>query len=285
MTQRCKFCNEALNLDHAWTQAWVHIAGGSYLCATGNTHATPFDEADEAQAEYDKNPELQGLLTRAADSGRSTIRRRAATNSVLQERHERGFCSCAAISTEPCLLVAELDEDSAAPTLGDNIRMMRKLAGVSKPEAAEALGMDRKEFTKIEKGLRRATGAELADFAYFLDISPLAILEPDSLVGRVAASILEMRADGGREDATTARSPGTPAAALELSLDDLEWWARRDPRTGNEYDKRVRTAARAILGLDDDKDAHDDAINAQNPLHPLGRLLSVEDPVEESPEF
>ena len=27
------------------------------------------------------------------------------------------------------------------------------------------------------------------------------------------------------------------------------------------------------------------AINAQNPLHPLGRLLSVEDPVEESPEF
>jgi Zn-dependent peptidase ImmA (M78 family) len=69
--------------------------------------------------------------------------------------------------------------------IGARIRDLRKEAGMNAEDIAEALGVDPSAISNIENGKRSVKTSELAKIAKALGVSPLAILEPDSLLGRL----------------------------------------------------------------------------------------------------
>lgn len=73
-------------------------------------------------------------------------------------------------------------------TLGARIRALRESRGLAKGDLARTLGLDPSAATHIEKGSRKVSSSELARLAEFLGVSVLAILEPDSPLGRLAVS-------------------------------------------------------------------------------------------------
>jgi Zn-dependent peptidase ImmA (M78 family)/transcriptional regulator with XRE-family HTH domain len=73
-------------------------------------------------------------------------------------------------------------------TLGERVRARREAAGLSQAEVAAHIGVDLTAVSKIETGARQVKVDELAGIAQVLGISPLAILEPDSFLGRLPMS-------------------------------------------------------------------------------------------------
>jgi Zn-dependent peptidase ImmA (M78 family)/DNA-binding XRE family transcriptional regulator len=74
-------------------------------------------------------------------------------------------------------------EEHAA--IGSRIRALREELGVQAQELGSRVGLDPSAISNIERGRRSVKSDELAAIAKALGVSPLAILEPESLVGRL----------------------------------------------------------------------------------------------------
>lgn len=77
-------------------------------------------------------------------------------------------------------------DDSAG--IGARIRALRERAGLQSRELAVILGIDASAMSNIERGKRGIKTVELAKVADALGVSPLAILDEDSLLGRLSVA-------------------------------------------------------------------------------------------------
>lgn len=162
------------------------------------------------------------------------------------------------------------------PDIGGRIRELREAAHLRASELAEKAGLDPTALSKIENGRRGVKTVELARIASALNVSPLALLEPESLLARlpVAArkagpsiamgkaynrlmSLSELHvvlADGG--------IPTSPHLANVPSVVDIPWlegaenlaeWARAKlsvPVSGDERFGALVDSIETTLGLD-----------------------------------
>lgn len=69
--------------------------------------------------------------------------------------------------------------------LGARIRALREAAGLRAADLADLISLDATAVSKIENGRRSVKSVELARIAQALRVSPLALLEPESLLGRL----------------------------------------------------------------------------------------------------
>ncbi len=72
-----------------------------------------------------------------------------------------------------------------AQGMGERIRMIRGKVGMSIGDLAERAGLSPSVLSLMERGKVEVTVVELARIAKALGVSPLAILEPDSLLVRL----------------------------------------------------------------------------------------------------
>ena len=72
--------------------------------------------------------------------------------------------------------------------IGAQIRGLREAAGCERSALAEALGLDPAEMAEMERGRRAVRAEDVAAAAEFLGVSQLAILQPGSLLGRLAVA-------------------------------------------------------------------------------------------------
>lgn len=70
-------------------------------------------------------------------------------------------------------------------TVGKQIRKLRVAAGLEAKQLAEEVGLDPTAISKIEAGRRAVKTDELVNIADSLGVSPLAFLEPNSLLARL----------------------------------------------------------------------------------------------------
>ena len=70
-------------------------------------------------------------------------------------------------------------------SIGRQIRRLREAAGLKAADLADALGVDASAVSNLEHDRRSVKADELGVIADFLGVSQLAILEPDSLLGRL----------------------------------------------------------------------------------------------------
>ena len=70
-------------------------------------------------------------------------------------------------------------------SIGRQIRRLREAAGLKAADLAERLGVDPSAVSNLENDRRGVKAEELGTIADFLGVSQLAILEPDSLLGRL----------------------------------------------------------------------------------------------------
>ena len=70
-------------------------------------------------------------------------------------------------------------------SIGRQIRRLREAAGLKAADLADALGLDASAVSNLEHDRRNVKAEELGAIAQFLGVSQLAILEPDSLLGRL----------------------------------------------------------------------------------------------------
>lgn len=80
--------------------------------------------------------------------------------------------------------------------VGTRIRVLRERVGIQSQELAEELGIDPSAMSNIERGKRGVKAHELSQIAQILGVSPLAILDESSLVGRLPVA---PRAQAGLE--------------------------------------------------------------------------------------
>lgn len=99
--------------------------------------------------------------------------------------------------------VAILERMGDATPIGDQIQRLRKRAGITAAELAEAAELDVDALHCLEDGGQDFEAATIFRIAEFLKVSPIAILEPDSLPGRLPVAT---RTNGdGVSDKTTWR--------------------------------------------------------------------------------
>lgn len=79
------------------------------------------------------------------------------------------------------MVIAVSDEGD----IGRRIRELRETAGLAAQDAAASAGLSPSSWSRIESGDRAVKSSELARIADLLGVSPLAILEPDSLLARL----------------------------------------------------------------------------------------------------
>jgi transcriptional regulator with XRE-family HTH domain len=89
----------------------------------------------------------------------------------------------------------------SSSVVGARIRDLRERAGVQSKELAGRLGIDPGAMSNIERGKRGVKAQELAIIAEVLNVSPLAILDEDSLLSRLPVA---PRAAVGTDVPTTA---------------------------------------------------------------------------------
>ena len=75
-----------------------------------------------------------------------------------------------------------------AADIGRRVQQLRTEAGAALEDVAGALGLRAEELSAIERGDRDIGDAELTTLADLVGVSELAILEPDSLLGRLAVA-------------------------------------------------------------------------------------------------
>ncbi|MYA25127.1 MAG: ImmA/IrrE family metallo-endopeptidase [Acidimicrobiales bacterium] len=75
-----------------------------------------------------------------------------------------------------------------AADIGRRVQRLRIGSGAALGDIADALGVSSEELSAIESGAREIGDTELTVFAEFVGVSELAILEPDSLLGRLAVA-------------------------------------------------------------------------------------------------
>ena len=87
-------------------------------------------------------------------------------------------------------------------SVGRQLRRLRKYADLAASELAEAAGLDVDVVGKIERGGWDGEAEEILDLAWALVVSPMAIFEPDSLLGRLPTAT---RTNGDRVLCATVR--------------------------------------------------------------------------------
>ena len=75
-----------------------------------------------------------------------------------------------------------------AADIGRRVRQLRIEAEAALDDVAGALGLRAEQLSAIERGERYIGDAELTTFANLVGVSELAVLEPDSLLGRLAVA-------------------------------------------------------------------------------------------------
>ena len=102
-------------------------------------------------------------------------------------------------------------------SIGRQIRRLREAAGLRAADLADALGVDASAVSNLEHGRRNVKADELGAIANFLGVSQLAILEPDSLLGRLPVA---HRTDGDDGSSRDAQMRITALAELHQVLSD-----------------------------------------------------------------
>ena len=158
--------------------------------------------------------------------------------------------------------------------IGEQIRALRQQLGMQSKELAEKVNLDPSAISLIESGKREVKIVELVKIANIFGKSPLAILEPDSLVARlpVAARSEDDSPSADMRSRLTAlaelhdllTSEGIPVSAASSQPPDiaeLDWlkasrhlavWARSRlelPDNGEKFDALVN-AIEDCLGID-----------------------------------
>lgn len=75
-----------------------------------------------------------------------------------------------------------------AEEIGQRIRELREKVGLRSKQLAEELGIEPSAVSNLESGKRAVKASELAAIAHLLGVSPMAILEPNSLLARLPVS-------------------------------------------------------------------------------------------------
>ncbi len=96
-----------------------------------------------------------------------------------------GIASADLLESQFARSIAVVDSDA---DLGTRVRMLRKRAGMPAKNLAEAVGLDPSALSNIERGKRAVKTDELSKIASALRVSPLALLEEDSLSSRIAVA-------------------------------------------------------------------------------------------------
>ena len=102
-------------------------------------------------------------------------------------------------------------------SIGRQIRRLREAAGLRAADLAGALGVDASAVSNLEHDRRSVRADELGAIADFLGVSQLAILEPDSLLGRLPVAH-RTNGDGTASQNSTMRL--TALAELHQVLND-----------------------------------------------------------------
>lgn len=105
-----------------------------------------------------------------------------------------------------------------ADQLGARIRALREASGLLAADLAERVGLDATALSKIENDRRGVKSQELTQLASALGVSPLAILEPESLVGRLADTPRRLRHD----------RHGRGVYEELMALTELHTWLKRE---------------------------------------------------------
>jgi XRE family transcriptional regulator, fatty acid utilization regulator len=79
-----------------------------------------------------------------------------------------------------------MTEPETSIEIGAQIRSLRETAGLTAHQLGTIVGIDESGVFRLERGDRGLKSTELAAIAKALDVSPLAILEPESLLSRTA---------------------------------------------------------------------------------------------------
>lgn len=112
------------------------------------------------------------------------------------------------------VILAQMGE---ATSVGGQIRRLREQAGLTVSDLAEAAGLDNDALHSLEGSGQYSESATIFRIAEFLKVSPIAILEPDSLPGRLPVAT---RTNGdGVSDATAWRLTSLAELHHVLSLD------------------------------------------------------------------
>lgn len=159
--------------------------------------------------------------------------------------------------------------------IGRQIRRLREAAGLKAADLADALGVDASAVSNLEHDRRNVKADELAAIAKFLGVSQLAILEPDSLLGRLPvahrtnsddgdsrdslmrltalAELHQVLSDGGHPAAVRVGAPPCRAARWLHRATALADWALQGFAPVSEGEDRLTELAAAIedwLGVD-----------------------------------
>ena len=118
-------------------------------------------------------------------------------------------------------------------SIGRQIRRLREAAGLKAADLAGALGVDASAVSNLEHGRRSVKAYELGAIAEFLGVSQLAILEPDSLLGRLPFA---HRTNGDETASPDSLMRLTALAELHQVLD--EGGHPNPPRTGEPPPQR-----------------------------------------------
>ena len=102
-------------------------------------------------------------------------------------------------------------------SIGRQIRRLREAAGLKAADLADALGLDASAVSNLEHDRRNVKAEELGAIAEFLGVSQLAILEPDSLLGRLPVA---HRTNGDESTSRDSRMRLTAMAELHQVLTD-----------------------------------------------------------------
>jgi Zn-dependent peptidase ImmA (M78 family)/transcriptional regulator with XRE-family HTH domain len=165
-------------------------------------------------------------------------------------------------------------DDAAA--FGARIRALRERAGLKAQELAALIGLDPSAMSNIETGKRSVKTQELAAIASALSVSPLALLEEESLLARLPVAprvvgeiesesevlsrltalteLHEVLADAGMPSRPSLEDiPEISIAAWKASAELLAHWAEERLQVSEEGDERFAALVEAIedkLGVD-----------------------------------
>ncbi len=153
-------------------------------------------------------------------------------------------------------------------SIGRQIRRLREAAGLRAADLAGALKVDASAVSNLEHGRRSVRADELGIIADFLGVSPLAILEPDSLLGRLPvahrtngdetasqdstlrltalAELHQVLADGGHPAPSCAHVPPSRDSRWLQHANALADWAQQQVAPAAIREDRLSELAAAI---------------------------------------
>ena len=153
-------------------------------------------------------------------------------------------------------------------SIGRQIRRLREAAGLKAADLAERLGVDPSAVSNLENDRRGVKADELGTIADFLGVSQLAILEPDSLLGRLPvahrtngdepasqdstmrltalAELHQVLTDGGHPAPTCTDEPPPRDSRWLQRANSLADWAQQRVAPAADREDRLSELATAI---------------------------------------